>query len=325
MNTLNIETIKNLYWRLETIRKKHRRAHLAAEIYYIAHIALGLFVLLLKLDDFGVIASFFNQPPTWLGVLFPLLTIGKFDISYISVIATITCIFAVPAVISTLLYFLLSICLFKRSSFRKNPFKNEKNNDIFEKCYKMGLQEGDAVRALKNRIHKVVWIQVLCFAALFSLLVIWGGIQGTIKPEEVGMGILCAVFVGPAYSIVLYVLRWLEYRLFIPMDKIFTAVYRKRVKKPLDTIKDNCLYQSYVNGETAKYHAKLEKERREKEKQERIRRDFERRMQDPENRPRVFVEDIMRRMAEEEARKNAPSNPDPTGIRDGVHVDGTGI
>ena len=201
-------------------------------------IFIGIFILLLRFDFFNSKNDVFLNPPTWLGVLFPLLSIQKYDISYISILATILCFFMIPAILSMLVYLLLSATSTKKVSLKKNPYKNAKNNDIFNKIYREKPAEPNVTKVLKNRMHSVVWIQVACFAGLFILLIIWGAVQGTIKLEEVGMGVFCVILVAPAYSIVLYLLRWIEYRLYMPIDKLIDAMYKKRIKSPLNDIKE---------------------------------------------------------------------------------------
>ena len=66
MKALNISEIKNLYWKFETINKKHKRAHLAAEIYYCAHMFMGIFILLFNLEYFNAGSEIFIHPPVWL-------------------------------------------------------------------------------------------------------------------------------------------------------------------------------------------------------------------------------------------------------------------
>lgn len=325
MKSVEINEIRNLYWKVETINKKHKNAHLAAEIYYCAHIFIGIFILLLKLEYFSFGTDIFINPPVWFGVLFPLLTIGKYSINYISIIATALCFIIVPAIISTLVYCVFSIPLKKNYTLKKNPYKNAKNNDIFDKCQKIKSSEPCVVKVLKNRIHSVVWIQVLFFAILFIVLVILGAIQNTIKPEEVGAGILCAIFVSPAYSIALYLLRWFEYRLFIPLDKIFNAVYKKRIKNPLSTICESSSYISYVKTKTDMYYAKIEREKRQKIEEERKREEYKRIAEEHVKNSPVFIDDIMRAVRKSEEQNNSTTNSDPLGKRDGVHVDGRGI
>ena len=319
---MDINEIKNTYWKIETISKKHRKAHLAAEIYFCAHIFISLFMIIVKLC---LESDYLNNPPSWLGILFPLLTIGKYPLNRISVPATILCFVLVPLVISALVYFLLAITFRKKYSINKNPYKNMRSADLLEKCYRFKLTEPNAVRALKNHIHRVVWIQVLCFAVLFTLLVIIGAIQKLITSDEVLTGIVSGVLAAPAYSIVLYVLRWFEYRLFIPMDRIFNATYKARIKKPINSIKESSLYTGYVQSENDKYHAKLRKQEQDKIREERNRREYQRIAKEHVQNSPVFLDDLMRIRRDIEAKNKPVSNPDSMGIRDGVPVDGRGM
>lgn len=231
----------------------------------------------------------------------------------------------IPAIVSILVYLVLSSPLKKTYSLKNNPYKNIQNAKIFDKCQKMKFSEPDVVNVLKNRIHSVVWIQVFCFAILFIVLIVLGAIQNTIKPEEVGTGILCAILASPSYSIVLYLLRWFEYLLFIPLDKIFDAIYKARIKKPLSDICESSLHTSYIDRKTAEYHAKLEREERQKREEGRKREKYKRIAEEHVKNSPVFLDDIMRIMRENEKKNKPISNPDPTGMRDGVPVDGRGI
>lgn len=324
MENYNINEIKNLHWKIETVNKKHRAAHLAAEIWYCAHIFLGIFVLLLKIEYFALNTGIIANPPIWLGVLCPLLTIGQYEATYISVLATAACFFLVPAVISTVIYLLFSIPLKKCSTIGKNPHRNAKANDILENTYRMKPAESGAAKILVNRKHAVVWIQVACFAALFLALVIYGTIQGKVLPDELAAAILCVALASPAYSLYLYLLRWIERLLFAPCYKLFDAIYSKRVKKPLNRIRESSLYNSYINHQTELFHAKLRREEENKRREEARKREIEAMVKKHVAESPVFLEDIMRHMRNNEA-SNTNDNDDPLGMRDGVPVDGTGI
>lgn len=303
MKALSINEIRNLYWKVETITKKHKKAYLAAEIYYCAHIFIGLSVLLFKFAEIDI----FNNPPAWLGVLFPLLTVGKYSTNYISVIATALCFIIVPAIISAMVYFVLSAPLKKRYNLKKNPYKNTQNKSIFDRCDKIKFSEPDLLKILKNRIHSVVWIQVAAFALILVLFVVLGAFEGEIKPEDIGTTAFCSVLAAPSYAVVLYLLRWFEYRLFIPLDKSFNAVYKARIKTPLDAITGSDLHESHVKSEAKKYQDKLEREKREKKR-------------------------LDAKLAEARYNGWEPPKPEPDltykkrlGYDDGVPVDGRGI
>lgn len=266
----------------------------------------------------------FMNPSTWLGILSPFLSIEKYEISYISIIATLLCFILVPIILSVLIYFLFSISIKKTNSIKKNPYKNIKNDVIFENIYKMKPSEPDVIKVLKQRIHSVVWLEVACFAACFIVLMFYGVVQNTIKLNELGMGIFVIALVSPSSSISWYLLRWIEHLLFSPCYKLFNSIYKKRIKKPLGEVKESHLYIAYVDAKNARYHANLKREENERIKKERERRLYKEYIENSPA-PPVFVEDIMRRMRENEAKNKPTPTSDPMGYGDGVPVDSAGM
>ena len=254
-----------------------------------------------------------------------LLTVGTYKLGVLSVVGTLLCFVLVPALGALLVYWLFSTPFFKRYPSKKNPYQNVRNSEMFEQCAAIKQKGAEAVGVLKHRIHKVVWIQVLCFAVLFVLLMISGLTQGTIKPEEFGTGLVTILLVSPAYSIVLYLLRWIERLLFVPLDRLFGALCRARMKKPLGEITESALYEQHFADVNRKYQAKIEREKREKLQKERKRKEYERIAAEHAKNAPVFIDDVMRAAQKSESKSTADSNPDPLGLRDGVRVDTTGI
>ena len=311
MKNYSIDDIKNFYWKIENINKKHKLAHGIAEIYYCAHMLLGLVILLLKIDTFNSFNALILDPPIWFGVLFPLLTLGKYSFDALPVVAALLCYLIVPAAVSALLYLLFSTPVGKMS-IKKNPYKGLSLSVVQDKIYRFRPDDVGVVRFLKDRVHGLVWVQAACFSVIFLVMVIYAGVVEAMPAEEVGTGIFTSVMITIPTAIFLYMLRLLQKSLYTPMYKLFHAIYLKRVKKPLNDVKQCKSQLDYADSMTRKYHAKLEAEKKERQRWE------------------DHVRTMRSKFGDNWYTHSTPTTTttiedDPMGLRDPIPVDGRGI